>query len=178
MTLKKIAAFAGSAALLLGTATPALAYEFGGLHHGSLDAAYVENGAAALANTGDNTQTNSAAGALVYGDVETEDVNNLIVTGDAYAGARAVAITNTHVGDCGCESRGHKDLAMVSNGALAEANTGYNSQTNSAAGLGVGGEVEVERTDNAIVTGNAVAEADAWAVTNTHLSFGGLDFVE
>ena len=188
MTLKKIAAFAGSAALLLGAATPALAYS---RHHDSdplldvsVNRAVVVNTAVAQADTGLNVQRNTANGG--QGDVDVERSYNTMTTGAAQADATAVALTNIRFGGCGCESDAKISVnwndAIVQNGAQAGAFTGGNTQVNRAnggSGLEVlsegrhhrsGGDVEVEESYNSLATGGATADADAWAVTNAHLT--------
>ena len=155
--MKRLIAIAGAGAMFLATATPAFAGDHRWFRMGG-DYANVTNTAVATANTGDNDQDNWGKG------------DNIMFTGDAYAGATAVTIANTHVSDCGCRDLGlwfHKDRANVTNTAVATANTGDNDQ-----------DIFGSRTrhhsrgggDNYLETGMAGAEADAWTVVNTHIT--------
>ena len=169
--IKKIAALAGAGAMLLAVAGPAFAVVPGFWGTGSKDVAIVNNGASAVASTGGNGQGNSATvkKAGVTGDVEVSGNNNM-TTGEAQADATAVVVANTHIGCSTCGwSLGHKDVAVVNNGAQAGSLTGDNGQGNAATvkKAHVGGEVEVGGS-NTLKTGPASSDADAWTVVNTH----------
>lgn len=175
MNIKRLIAVAGTTALMLGSAVPALAnYEGGngGGYGGGSDVAIVNNSAAAYSNTGGNNQGNSATvkKAKVSGDVEVSG-NNTLDTGNATAKASSVVVANVHKGDCECLGRKHKDVALIRNSAEAGADTGYNNQGNSAtvkkAKVNDGGEVKVSG-NNTGTTGNAAAKAKAWTVVNVH----------
>jgi len=166
--MKKLAAMAGAAALLLGATVPALAHPW---HwHGGSDVAIVENSASAVANTGENGQGNAVLANGGHNDDTTVSGNNYMSTGgaDAYAGALVVA--NTHIGCGPCASGGpnHRDFAMVGNGAYAVANTGENGQGNAVEEDGGHNDDTTVGGDNTMVTGGAVSTARAWTVVNTH----------
>lgn len=182
--MKKLIAFGAGAGLLLAAAVPVFANGDHG-RGGSSDVAIVRNSASAGANTGYNSQGNTA---LIGGQGEVEDVtvggNNDMTTGNADAYAGALVVANTHIG-CGCESRGHKDFALVDNSAEAGADTGDNGQGNAALiggysdsqSLG-GGDRDNEVEDitvngnNTMTTGDASATSRAWTIVNTHMSWG------
>ena len=172
--IKRLIAIGGATALLLGAAVPALAW--GGW--GSRDVAIVGNEAVAVANTGGNTQDNFAAGDEA--EVEDNDGDRYMDTGDADAYAGALVVANTHVG-CDCDEdnnteslnggggSNHKDFALVGNGAGALANTGDNAQDDVALGDGDDAEVEDNDGNRTMYTGNASSTARAWTIVNTHL---------
>lgn len=168
--IKKIAAFAGAAAMLATAATPAMAYVwFPQSSDDTTNTAVVTNVSTANANTGYNDQYNKAYGGHTYrlwsfgGGATVED--NAILTGNAWADSKAVVVANTQVG-CGCEQDGDvENTAVVMNTSSANADTGRNSQYNKAYGSGW-----VKVLNNGVVTGNAGAESDAWTVANTDLS--------
>lgn len=182
--VKKIAALAGAGAILLSVAVPVFAVY--GHHHGSSDVAIIRNSATANANTGENVQGNMA----IVGGRGVDDVtvrgDNWMSTGDATAYAGALVVANTHIGcgRCGGGGRGHTDLALVGNSAVANANTGWNFQGNyagpsvngaSAEGHGNHGHGDSDVTvggDNTMRTGGADSTARAWVIVNTH--WGGI----
>ena len=169
---KKIAAIAGAGAMLLSTATPAFAYNWGG----TMNSAVVWNNANSSANTGSNGQFNQAEGAW-SGEVEVEHAYNTMYTGAAYSDATAVTAANTQVGCSVCNfyMGGFKyNSAVVANEAASSANTGGNQQFNGAKGTFVWGEVEVEHTGNTMGTGVAASNANAWTVVNTNWTGFGL----
>lgn len=179
--IKKIIAVAGAAAVLAASAGPALGW-WGGWHRTSdVDVANVNNTAISTANTGGNSQNNDANATMGIdqeAEVEAGDDRN-ITTGNAYAGALAVTVANT---DISCGRRGQDpcpcpderaDTANVNNTADALADTGMNTQDDSAdALLGLDQEAEVEaghRSDRNITTGDATSRAWAFTVVNTDL---------
>ena len=87
--MKKIATVAGAAALLFGSATPALAWGFRMPSYDVTNKAYIDNNVTVKADTGDNTQR-------VYGTGSNE-----MGTGDATAYATVYTMANIF-GDCGC----------------------------------------------------------------------------
>lgn len=145
--MKKIAAFAGAGAMFLATATPAFAiYQypfFGGSD--TTNYAFVQSSVIAQSNTGNNSQLGKS---------------NWLITGDAWAGAKGVVVTNTNVQDCGCQNNGDvTNHAFVGSEVVGASDTGNNHQMS----FGFWG-------GNAAVTGGAGAEAQGWVVTNTNLS--------
>lgn len=167
--MKKLAAMAGAAALLLGATVPALA------HHrhwyGGSDVAMVENSASAVASTGGNGQGNAVLANGGHNDDTTVSGNNYMSTGDANAYAGALVVANTHIGCGPCASGGrkHKDFAMVKNGAGAGAYTGGNGQGNAVEENGGHNDDTTVSGNNSMTTGNATSKARAWTVVNTHL---------
>lgn len=185
--VKKLAALAGAGAILLSVAVPVLAKPH--KHHGgSSDVAMVFNGASATSNTGGNSQGDYAEaykGSEAEVEVEGNSGDRKVETGEADADATAVVVANTHVscGNCGHKGgkgpkggESHTDMAMVGNGAIADANSGDNWQDDSAYAKNESeAEVEVENGSGKreIKTGKADSDADAWVVVNTHLEMGG-----
>lgn len=172
---KKIAIIAGSAALMLGAAIPALAnHQWPPQPTGTtLNIAVVRNTSNASANTGWNDQINqsSVKKAHVGGDVETRQAN-LMSTGDANATSTGVVIANRQTGCSTCTPRRLTvNGALVTNSAGASSNTGYNLQTNSASvkKAHVDGEVETTQV-NALRTGDATSTSRSWTVVNTSVS--------
>ncbi len=158
--VKKIAALAGGAALLLGAALPTLAGFNGYLF--SKDVALVQNTAYSVADTGGNTQNVTATKG---GDVDDAGGSRYIDTGDASSYAGALVVANVHKG-CGCESGFyHKDFAKVENIADSYALTGYNAQDVKAT---KGGDVDDADGSRTIYTGGATSIARAWTLTNIH----------
>jgi len=87
--VKKIAALAGAGALLLAVAGPALAWNFSWVD--------VDNAAGAIADTGGNSQDNSAV-AIGYGnsaDAGSGSGYRSMTTGPAYSNASAFTVVNT-----------------------------------------------------------------------------------
>src|SRR3989344_7751655 len=120
MNIKKTAITLAAAGALLASAMPALGYT---RHSGNTDVTIVSNGSGAYANTGGNTQNNTA---VFGGDITRNGGSRTMTTGNADADSTAVVVADTNIG-CGCESRrGGRDFTMVNNGSLAEANSGLN----------------------------------------------------
>ena len=162
--IRKLAALAGAGALLLGAAVPVFAT---GWSWGSSDVAIVNNGASAYADTGGNSQDVMAQKG---GDIDDANGSRYINTGSATAYAGALTVANTHVGCGPCASGGwgHKDFAMVNNGAEAMALTGYNSQDVMAQ---KGGSINDADGDRTVYTGAADSTARAWTIVNTHWGY-------
>lgn len=170
--INKIAAIAGAGAILLASATPALAKGNYNWFGGEYNSAVVLNSANSSANTGYNGQYNQATGTF-SGKVEVEHAYNTLSTGSAVSSATALTAANTQVGCSVCNfyMGGAKyNSAFVTNGAASAANTGYNTQANNAEGAWTFGKVEVEHTGNVQGTGAAESDANAWTVVNTNWS--------
>jgi len=174
--IKKIAALAGAGAILLLVVAPVMAIDGFDGPFWSWDEAYVNNSAAAIANTGGNSQGNYASALGCYNTAKggSGSGDRWMRTGSAFAFSRAVVVANPHLGCDGCSDEPyHWDFARVNNSAYAEANTGANSQNNSAsakgflnrAGAGSGSG------DRGMRTGPASAHAAAWTIVNPHASF-------
>ncbi len=187
--MKKIAAFAGAAALLASVAMPSFASTgwkfFMPKSTQDVTVANVNNYAEADAISGGNIQSNAAVASSLVGGwtkAEVEGTGQTTVTGASNADADAVVIANTKVGTCGCLKldpcackKSTKVIANVTNGALAGAQSGVNAQGNSASATSLMGgwtKAEVEGTGQTTVTGESNSDADAWSVVNTDLSFG------
>lgn len=173
--MKKLISLAGAGAILLSAAVPAFAH----LRHfgwGSRDVAVVDNTAFSVANTGGNSQNNSASvNTTCHSGARAGSTGNRNMdTGNADAYAGAVVVANTHVGCDTCGRGSHRDFANVSNWADAESNTGYNHQNDSASAyMTHRSNASAGSTGNRNMnTGKADSESHAWTVVNTHLSFG------
>jgi hypothetical protein len=167
--MKKLAAMAGAAALLLGAVAPTFAEDGPFFPWWSQDVAVVNNGATAVANTGGNKQGNGAAYNIVNSGNVAVTGNNWMGTGKADAYAGALVIANTHMGCDLCSvSLFHQDYAGVNNGATAVADSGNNGQGSGANGnyVWVGGVYVTG--NNGMDTGNAISTARSWTVVNTH----------
>ena len=168
--MKKIAALIGAGAMLLSVATPAFAWNWSYVD--------VENYSEAIANTGGNSQDNSAVAEVVDNDADAGSSSGArnMTTGSATAVAGAGVTVNTSLYDwpCGvCYLPLNQSDVYVSNVAMAGADTGGNSQSNSAvasgdwnnAGAGSGSGVRN------MTTGPAVSNAQAFTVVNTSISW-------
>ena len=176
--VKKIAALAGAVAMFLVVVVPVSA-QVEGLFDGpwwSWDEAYVYNSAIAEANTGGNSQGNYAAvkGCFNSADADSSSGDRRMRTGPASAFATAVVVANADVGCDACDYEPWDwDYAWVKNGAYAGANTGGNSQNNSAVASGYDNSADADSGsgDRWMGTGPASADADAWVVVNPEMSF-------
>ena len=131
--MKKLISLIGAGAMLLSLAGPAFAWNWSYVE--------VENGAAAIADTGGNSQNNSAVASGFDNDADAGSGSGArnITTGSATAVAGAGVEVNTCLYDwsCGyCYSSLNQSDVYVSNVAMAGANTGGNSQNNSAVASG------------------------------------------
>ena len=89
--MKKIAALIGAGAMLLSVATPAFAWNWSYVQ--------VENGAAAIADTGGNSQNNSAVASGDWNNAGAgsgSGVRNM-TTGQAVSNAQAFTVVNTSI---------------------------------------------------------------------------------
>jgi len=189
--MKKAIALAGAGAFLLGAVMPVLAGCQGGRcmrdrTTWDVNVALVENEAEAEADTGDNEQYGTASS--FGGDAAASQV---ILTGNAVAGATAVTVANTDL-SCRCRrdpcecKQNHVDFAWVENEAEAEAETGDNEQHGTAMSMDMGGQKPSpcrgrkcgggsNNSDGSAMlyqetwTGDAVSYADAWTVVNTRV---------
>ena len=167
MNIKRIAITLAAAGALLASAMPALGYS---RHSGNTDVTIVSNGSGAYANTGGNTQNNTA---VFGGDITQNGGSRTMTTGNADADSTAVVVADTNIG-CGCESRrGHHqssttDFTMVENGSEAVADSGNNEQDNTA--VGHWSDVRGNRGSRTMTTGNASADSDAWVIADTNVS--------
>ena len=168
--LKRLAIGAGAVGLLLGAAAPAFATVIWNNNW-----AVVKTGAIAGANTGGNTQNNTA----VVGDVEDNDGNRSQTTGNASATADATSLVNKNlnvvVDPCGCEDGDddhmlvvNHNVAAVGTTAVAGAGTGANQQNDYATG---GGDVEDNDGNRSQHTGAATVwvSAASWVNINRNL---------
>ncbi len=153
---KKFISLAGAGLMLLGVSAPAFAY----YSHGSLIRVY--QSASSMADTGNNLQGNglmidhSGIGSVSGGG------SNSMTTGNANANANTGSTVNTTINGWTHSS----SLVKVTNESLAGANTGYNTQGNTAlidhsgiGTVGIGG-------DNTMNTGDANANANAFSTVN------------
>lgn len=169
---KKLAVAAGAGALLLGMAGSAFAWW---PMFGSDNVAIVDNSAVAIADSGGNSQSDTAKATLTMGSSATAGStgNRTIDTGNASAYAGALVVANTHIG-CGlCTPAHDDDVAMVGNEALAGAYTGGNAQDDYARVLlGVGSNADAGSTGNRTIrTGDTGSTARAWTIVNTHWGY-------
>ena len=166
--MRKIAALIGAGAMLLSVATPAFAWNWSYVD--------VENYSEAIANTGGNSQDNSAVAEVVDNDADAGSSSGArnMTTGSATAVAGAGVTVSTCLYDwsCGdCYSSLNQSDVYVDNAALAGAYTGGNSQSNSAVATGYGNDADAGSGSGYrnIVTGPAVSNAQAFTVVNTTL---------
>ena len=166
--VKKIAALAGAGALLLAVAGPALAWNFSWVD--------VDNAAGAIADTGGNSQGNYATADGVYNSADAGSSSGArsMVTGSATAVAAAGVTVNTTLYDwsCGeCYYPWSESYVDVENAALAGADTGGNSQDNSAVAIGYGNSADAGSGSGyrSMTTGPAYSNASAFTVVNTTL---------
>jgi len=166
--MRKIAALIGAGAMLLSVATPAFAWNWSYVD--------VENYSEAIANTGGNSQDNSAVAEVVDNDADAGSSTGArnMTTGSATAVAGAGVTVNTTLCDwsCGyCYSSLNQSDVSVGNAAFAAANTGGNSQNNSAVATGYGNDADAGSSSGVrnMTTGPAVSNAQAFTVVNTTL---------
>ena len=166
--MKKIAALIGAGAMLLSVATPAFAWNWSYVD--------VENYSEAIANTGGNSQDNSAVAEVVDNDADAGSSSGArnMTTGSATAVAGAGVTVSTCLYDWSCGdcylSLNQSDVSVY-NAALAGANTGGNSQNNSAVATGYGNDADAGSSSGVrnMTTGPAVSNAQAFTVVNTTL---------
>jgi len=166
--MRKIAALIGAGAMLLSVAGPAFAWNWSYVQ--------VENGAAAIADTGGNSQNNSAvaSGGWNNADAGSGSGARNMTTGSATAVAGAGVTVSTCLYDWSCGdcylSLNQSDVSVY-NAALAGANTGGNSQNNSAVATGYGNDADAGSSSGVrnMTTGPAVSNAQAFTVVNTTL---------
>jgi len=167
--MRKIAALIGAGAMLLSVATPAFAWNWSYVD--------VENYSEAIANTGGNSQDNSAVAEVVDNDADAGSSSGArnMTTGSATAVAGAGVTVSTCLYDWSCGdcylSLNQSDVSVY-NAALAGANTGGNSQSNSAVATGgCGNDADAGSGSGyrSMVTGPAYSNAQAFTVVNTTL---------
>ena len=166
--MRKIAALIGAGAMLLSVATPAFALNWSYVE--------VENYSEAIANTGGNSQDNSAVAEVVDNDADAGSSSGArnMTTGSATAVAGAGVTVSTCLYDwsCGdCYLSLNQSDVYVDNAALAGAYTGGNSQDNDATAEGVYNSADAGSGSGyrSMVTGPAVSNAQAFTVVNTTL---------
>ena len=168
--MRKIAALIGAGAMLLSVATPAFAWNWSYVD--------VENYSEAIANTGGNSQNNSAvaSGGWNNADAGSSSGARNMTTGSATAVAGAGVTVSTCLYDWSCGdcylSLNQSDVSVY-NAALAGANTGGNSQNNSAVATGYGNDADAGSSSGVrnMTTGPAVSNAQAFTVVNTSISW-------
>jgi len=166
--MKKIAALIGAGAMLLSVATPAFAWNWSYVD--------VENYSEAIADTGGNSQSNSAVASGFDNDADAGSSSGArnMTTGSATAVAGAGVTVSTCLYDWSCGdcylSLNQSDVSVY-NAALAGANTGGNSQNNSAVATGYGNDADAGSSSGVrnMTTGPAVSNAQAFTVVNTTL---------
>ena len=166
--MKKIAALIGAGAMLLSVATPAFAWNWSYVD--------VENYSEAIANTGGNSQDNSAVASRGWNNADAGSGSGArnMTTGSATAVAGAGVTVSTCLYDWSCGdcylSLNQSDVSVY-NAALAGANTGGNSQNNSAVATGYGNDADAGSSSGVrnMTTGPAVSNAQAFTVVNTTL---------
>lgn len=127
--------------------------------------AFVKNIQILDANTGDNGIANSSA----FGGSETKDNDkNEIWTGYAQSWATAETIANSNLqeGCCGDQDN-YDNTAMVLNVQKVNANTGGNEIGDSS---GFFCSESKDNDKNLIVTGDALAQADAITIVNSNIT--------
>ena len=165
--VKKILALAGAGAMLLSVAGPALAWNWSYVD--------VENVAGAVADTGGNSQGNSAVASGGCNDADAGSGSGYrnMTTGSATAVAGARVEVNTDLGDwsCGeCYLPLNDSYVYVGNAAVAAADTGGNSQNNSAVATGYGNDADAGSGSGgarSMTTGPAYSNAQAFTIVNT-----------
>lgn len=172
--LKKLAALTAAGALVLAVAAPVLAI-WPGPMFGSDNVAVVTNSAVSIADTGGNSQDDTAKATLTMGSNASSGSSGdrSIDTGSANSYAGALVVANTHIG-CGLCSPAHDDdVALVGNEALSGAYTGDSHQDDYARVLlSVGSGASTGSSGNReIDTGNSTSKARAWTVVNTHWGY-------
>ena len=166
--MKKLISLIGAGAMLLSLAGPAFAWNWSYVK--------VENGAAAIADTGGNSQSNSAVASRGWNNADAGSGSGArnMTTGSAtaVAGAGVTVSTNLYDWSCGdCYLSLNQSDVSVYNAALAGANTGGNSQSNSAVASGFDNDADAGSSSGVrnMTTGPAVSNAQAFTVVNTTL---------
>lgn len=147
----------------------------------NVNEAYIDNTVMSTAKTGGNMQNNYAESWDECGAEIEDEGQRTLVTGDAYADARAMVEANTGDACPGMDFCMQEDddltvsfslplletnFADVYNTVMASANTGDNHQNNTA----IGGSVEIEDEGSRMLgTGAASAVSSAWTLVNSSM---------
>jgi len=180
--MKKVVATLGAGALLLTLAVPAFAKSkcwcVGRWCRACRDRnrIHVRNDAWSEADTGNNHQDNAArvddscGGSSRAGSRGKRDIYTRDAYSDASAEVDIIRPRRGCVGPCGRVRRPVTNRVWVENTATSYANTGGNTQNNSAS-VRFGGRASAaagSRGDREIDTGDAQSSADAWVVIGPH----------